>query len=142
MATTERTLSEFLQHSGRLLDEIDEGEIELRRRSGEDLVLMTASQREALHVLAGAFVAASRDPEIAGTVLPWLRLLSPDSRLLGLEELRAIAGVALETGRLGRLVETLRAWEATALATWDAQRNRERLGYDEDTPVPLARPRA
>ena len=74
MPAVGRTLSEFLQHSGRMLVEIEQGEIELRRRGGEDLVLMTASHREALHLLARSFLVASRDAEAAGVVLPWLEM--------------------------------------------------------------------
>lgn len=142
MAAKERTLSEFLQHSGRLLPAVEEGELVLRRRGGEDLVLMTASQREALHILSRAFLSAARDDlKLAATVLPWLELLPPASRRACLQELRQVAVVALETGRLPRLAEALHAWRATALATWDEQRNRERHGYDEDAPIELEQPR-
>lgn len=99
---------------------------------------MSATER----TLSELLQHSSREPGIVGEVLPWLGLLAPGSRTACLEELRAIAGVAFESGRLGRLVETLRAWEATALATWDEQRNRERLGYDDDAAVGLARPRS
>jgi len=141
MAVGEWTLSEFLQYSGRLLAELDDGEIILRRRNGEDLVLMTASQREALRTLSRTFLGvAGSDEQGTADVMPWLRLLSPTDRQVCLEELRNIAGVVLEMGRLGRLVESLAAWEATALATWDDERNRERQGFREDAPGPLERP--
>lgn len=142
MAITERTLSEFLQHSGRVLPALEEGEIVLRRRDGEDLVLMKASQREALYTLSRAFLALIGDEADAATaVLPWLRLLTPEDRRVCQQELRDIAAVALNTGGVGRLAECLRTWEATALATWDDQRNHERAGYDEDAPLALGRPR-
>lgn len=142
MAAKERTLSEFLQHSGRLMPAVEEGELVLRRRGGEDLVLMTASQREALHILSRTFLTAVPDDlAVATTVLPWLELLPPASRRACLEELRQVAAVALDTGRLGRLAEVLSSWRATALSTWDEQRNRERQGYDEDAPITLERPR-
>ena len=141
MAANERTLSEFLQHSGRLLRELEEGEVVLRRRHGEDLVLMTASQREALHTLSRTFLTViGSDPEASAEVLPWLRLLAPQDRQPCMEEVRDIAAVALDTGRVGRLAESLRAWEATALAAWDAELNRQRTGYEEDAPLPLDRP--
>lgn len=141
MAVNAWTLSEFLQHSGRLLAELDEGEIILRRRNGEDLVLMTASQREVLRTLSRTFLAVvSSDAVGSAEVLPWLRLLSSNDRRACLEELRDIAAVVLETGHLGRLVESLAAWEATALATWDDARNRERQVYGEEVPGLLERP--
>ncbi|MEA2640143.1 MAG: hypothetical protein QOF51_1537 [Chloroflexota bacterium] len=139
----ERTLSEFLQHSGRLLQELEEGEIVLRRRGGESLVLMTASQRETLHALSRTFLLMIGDDiHAAERVLPWLGLLSAADRALCLAKLRAIAAIALDTGRLGRLTDTLDGWEATALAAWDAQQHRDRAGYDEDAPLTLERPSA
>jgi hypothetical protein len=141
VAIPERTLTDFLQHSGRLLPELREGEILLRRRDGEDLVLMTVSQRTALQTLARTFLTLTRaDEPVAHTILYWLPLLAPADRQACLEELHGVAAAALESGRLGHLVEMLQAWEATALATWDAERNRERIGYEEDAPVELHRP--
>jgi hypothetical protein len=141
MAIPERTLTDFLQHSGRFLPELQEGEIVLRRRDGEDLVLMTAGQRSALQTLARTFLTLAReDDAVVRTILGWLPLLSPADRQVCLDELHTVAAAALDSGRLGMLVETLHAWEATALATWDAERNRERTGYEDDAPLELPRP--
>jgi len=46
MPVGERTLSEFLQHSGQVLPDLAEGEVLLHRRDGEDLILMTRRQSE------------------------------------------------------------------------------------------------
>jgi hypothetical protein len=48
VAVSERTLSALLQHSGRVLSDLAEGGIALHRRDGEDLVLMTHRESEAV----------------------------------------------------------------------------------------------
>jgi hypothetical protein len=143
MSTRERTLSEFLQHSGRILPELAAGQVLLRRRDGEDLVVMTRGQYEAvatvLRTLAGA---VNGSPDAAEGVLPWLAFLSAADREACLRELGQVAAAALATGQLGHLRDALYAWEATGLAAWDEQRNRDRAGYAADEPVLLARPGA
>ena len=141
MAVGERTLSEFLQHSGRVLPELAAGEVVLRRRDGEDLVLMTRRQREALNTMLRTFVvAAPDDVTAASATLWWLSLLDPEDQQACLRDLRQATTVALATGRLAQLAETLYGWEATALAVWDERRNGDRPGYDEWAPVVVPRP--
>jgi hypothetical protein len=143
MPTAERTLSEFLQHSGRVMPEIEEGEVVLRRREGDDLVLMTRRQSEALHTTAQIFFAlAAGGPPAVEAIIPWINLLDAADRALFFRELREVGAAALQSGRLSRLAEVLYSWEATALAVWDEKRNRERLGLGdgEETPVDVPRP--
>jgi hypothetical protein len=141
MAVSERTLSEFLQHSGRVLPDLAEGEVLLHRRDGEDLVLMTRRQSEALStVLQAYFALSSGDGAAIRTVLPWLTFLPAEDQATCLRELREVGSAALHSGRLSRLDETLYAWEATGLAAWDAQRRRDMgRGLPED-PIDVARP--
>ncbi len=138
----ERTLSEFLQHSGRLLPDLEEGEVILRRRDGEDLVLMTASQSEALHSLARTFLTTVGDNDLdaAARALPWIDLLSDEDQRRCVDELRAVTSISLDSGRIGRLAATFRAWEASALAAWDERENAGRTGYSIDSPLGLDRP--
>lgn len=137
----ESTLSEFLQHSGRVLSDLEEGEILLHRRDGEDLVLMTRRQSEALRATTEAFFALSTGQHAAvEAVLPWLVFLSPPDREACIRELRNVGAASLQTGQLSRLAETLCAWEASALAAWDERRYRERLGEPTEGPVDLPRP--
>ena len=141
MARRESTLSDFLQHSGRVLPDIEEGEILLHRRDGEDLVLTTRRQSEALRTTAAAFFALSTGHHSAiEVVLPWITFLTASDRDACIRELRDVGAASLETGRLSRLAETLYAWEASALAAWDELRNRERLGQQLEAPVDLPRP--
>lgn len=141
VAVSERTLSEFLQHSGRVLSELAEGEIILHRRDGEDLVLMTRRQSEAVDtVLRAYFALSSGDGEAVRVVLPWLAFLSAEDRAACLRELRDVGAAAVHSGRLGRLVDVLYAWEATGLAAWDVQRLHEREWHALEEPVDVQRP--
>lgn len=147
MATT-RTLTEFLQHSGTILPEVERGEVVLRRRSGDAIVLIAQEHLRALEtslrVLAEAYRAGQPDeqqeqPRREWFALPWMSLLHPDDQRACLDELTTTALAAVESGRLATLAETLAQWRATALATWDADRQRGRE-YGLDEPLPLARP--
>jgi hypothetical protein len=144
MAIREHTLSAFLQHSGRVLSGLGEGEILLRRRDGDDLIVMTRGQNDALgttlRALAGV-VSGGMDRAMA--ILPWLEFLSPEDRLACLHELGQVASAVVASGRLTQLEETLYEWEATGLAAWDERRLRERADDDQvaqNQPVALPRP--
>src|SRR5262249_17767667 len=100
LAVSERTLSEFLQHSGRIWPGLPTGEVELRRRDGEDLVAMTRGQNDALGTVLRLFVAlGTADDRAAETVLPWLAFLSEADRAACLRELGQTATAAVVTGR-------------------------------------------
>ncbi len=144
MTTTEHTLTEFLQHSGRVLAQMERGGVVLRRRDGEDLVVITRGQSEALNetvrALAGV-VLASEDRLTA--ILPELSFLSAADQIACLRELSEVASAAVATGELHHLEETLAQWKATNLAAWDEKRLRERTDYADylvEDPQPLERP--
>ena len=141
----DRTLTDFLQHSGDVLPDVERGEVRLRRRGGEDLVLVSGRHWDLLgdsirvlaedaHLRAASPLAAER------FALGWLNLLEPGDRSACVEELRRAALAAVETGRLSDLEDTVEGWRATALATWDDNQNRERQGYTNDAVQPLPRP--
>ncbi|HEX5415838.1 MAG TPA: hypothetical protein VFZ25_09230 [Chloroflexota bacterium] len=113
----------------------------LHRRDGDDIVLMTQRQSDALRETLLAFFALSTgEPHAVEAIFPWLVFLSPRDRDACFRELRETGAMALRTGQLNRLAETIYAWEATALACWDDQRQRERQGADVDDPIDLPRP--
>lgn len=151
------TLTDFLQHSGRLLPEVERGGVVLRRRDGQDLMLMTRGQSQALgdavRVLAGAVLALlDRDATASVTtatsqrvlsLFPWMEYLSPGDRTACVKEIGEVASAAVATGRTDRLEELLAEWRASGLAAWDEKRLRERDDRDEyqlDEPVELSRP--
>lgn len=138
-----RTLTDFLQHSGDVLPEVDRGEVRLRRRGADDLVLVSGRHWDRLvdsvRVIAeDAHLPAT--PAAQPFATGWIRLLRPDDRAACVEELRRTLVAVLATGRLADLDEAVEAWRATALATWDDERNRQRPGYADDDVLPLARP--
>lgn len=147
MATT-RTLTEFLQHSGTILPEVERGEVVLRRRSGDEIVLIAEQHLRALEaslrVLAEAYRAGQpgeqqAPPRREWFALPWMSLLHPDDQRACLDELTMTALAAVESGKFAALAETLAQWRATALATWDADRQHD-PSYGADEPLPLERP--
>src|SRR5690348_2591751 len=112
-------LSEFLQHSGRVLPELDDGDLILHRRDGEDVVMMTLRHDRALRTTTRTFFALSTgDPHAVEVVLPWIVFLTLADRAECIRELLEVGAAALQSGRLGALADTLYAWEATALAAW------------------------
>ncbi len=145
MPITEFTLTDFLQHSGQILPRVAEGEVVLHRRDGEDLILTTSTQMEALQATLRAFMSITDGrPERAGTVFPWFAFLEPADQLECLRELREGANATMLTGRLSELEEIIDEWRATGLATWDEKRLRARgdaQAHEATEPTPLARPR-
>jgi prevent-host-death family protein len=141
----DRTLTDFLQHSGDVLPEVERGEVRLRRRGADDLVLVSGRHWDRLsdmiRILAeDAHLRAASPSAPERFAVGWLGLLGPDDRATCIEELRRATLAAFESGRLADLENAVDGWRATALATWDDEQNRNRAGYSEDAVVPLARP--
>jgi hypothetical protein len=127
MAIAHHSLSRFLQHSGDLFAEIEDGEVLLKRRDGPDLAIMTFAQATALANTLRVLVA----PDNAISVLPWLSYLGSEGIDACLNELREVGPAAAATGELRRLEETLHQWYATALACWDERLLGRRADYKE-----------
>lgn len=101
-----RTLSDFLRRSGDVLEDLDDGDVVLRRRDGDDVVLTTVPRdralRDASRLVAGVLVEALEEPRLrarladaAGRSAPWLDLVDPARR----------------TDLLLRIARALRTWE-------------------------------
>jgi hypothetical protein len=144
MPITETTLSDFLQHSGKVLPSVASGEVLLRRRDGDDLILATSKQLEALQTVLRAFISiADGGRERVKTVFPWFGFLQSDDQQEFLRELSRAADATIITGRLSELEEIIDEWRATALAVWDDTRLRARGDadtYRRTDPRPLPRP--
>jgi hypothetical protein len=144
------TLTDFLQHSGRILAEVEQGEIVLRRRVGDDLVMLTRRHWEALSESFLALAEAYRQTQVEKRpddtraplrfALPWMSLLTPDDQTACIDEVTKATVVALDTGKLADLATVIAQWRATALATWDDQNNRNHPEHWLDEPQPLRRP--
>src|SRR5712691_8882939 len=141
MATTtsERTLSEFLQHSGRLLPEIEQRDLILRRRNGEDVVVSSKRHRDALQTTLALLLRVASGGNVADAI-PWFGFLSNHDQESCLKEIFEATNGGLSTGQLSVLGDVLSAWQATALANWD-DRQRQLSGIEDvDEPLPLSRP--
>lgn len=148
MPVAERTLTEFLQHSGRVLPEVERGEVLLRRRDGDSLVLISQRHWEALVKGCTTVAEAALDlqshcqcppsPRAGEFAHSWLSLLSAQDRRECLGEISQALVAALEDGKFEALANTLAQWRATALATWDDAQKPE--GYWEGAPVDVKRP--
>lgn len=138
MAVKEHTFSKFLQHSGEILPELAHGPVTLRRRDGEDLLVLSVPQgewwRQATEVIVDG---ASHDPAAMNT---WLVLLPPETRRQCLHDLSRALKMTFSLGQFEILRDELYAWEATALAVWDESRHRERPEYDAVELSGLPRP--
>src|SRR5712692_10004638 len=124
------TLTEFLQHSGRFIHQVDDGEIFLRRRDGDDLVLVSRPHWDALSDSLTAMVAAYQRlclvdeqaaRQVVSAAIPWISLLAPADQIACLDELSQATIGGLQFGRLSYLAALLAQWRATALASWDEQ---------------------
>jgi hypothetical protein len=151
MTTTDAppTLTDFLQHSGRVLTGVEEGEVILRRREGDDLVLLShrhwKALTDSLRALAEAYDGMAGRGQPANRrrtwfALPWMSLLTEEDQAACVAELSHTAIAAIESGKLDDLSTVLAQWKATALATWDDERRRDRQGQTVDDPRPLPRP--
>lgn len=119
------TLTHMLRNSGEVLAEVEQRDVVLRRRDGEDLFLGLKSReesvRDALGVLARILVAASVNPEtrqhVAATVavsLPWTTFLPADERAEFFEALTSTAAACVEIDAFEPLAHLIEGWRATA----------------------------
>ncbi|MGH2364107.1 MAG: hypothetical protein ACRDHX_05575 [Chloroflexota bacterium] len=137
--TTEKTLSEFLQHSGRLLPGIEQRDLILRRRDGDDVVISSKRYWDALRTTLSLLLRLASGGNVADAI-PWFGFLSKPDQTACLREVFEATNGGLETGQLGVLGDVLYAWQATALANWD-DRQRQLAGVDGvDDPRSLPRP--
>lgn len=148
MPIAERTLTDFLQHSGRILPEVERGELKLRRRNGDSLVVLSERYWQALLTSFVTLAQAMRDIQdrchcppkegVGEFALSWLSFLNEPERQECIRELSLAVVAAFEDGRFEDLTDTLAQWRATALATWDdAQKFQD---YWESAPVEVGRP--
>lgn len=125
VSLAEHTFTHMLRNSGEVLAEVEQRDVVLRRRDGEDLFLGLRSReesvRDALGVLARILLAASIDPETRwrvvgalGASLPWTTFLPDDERAEFFEALTATAAACVEVDMFEPLARLIEGWRATA----------------------------
>ncbi|WP_426625595.1 prevent-host-death protein [Leifsonia sp. McL0607] len=138
--------SDLSRHSTRVFAAAEAHPVEVTRRDGEDLVLMSkreASAREGLLQLAATLIGVATDTrgslaERMSAALPWMLALNPEDRAACADELLDAARASFSTGEAHLAVAALRSWRetATALAAGLGELSVEWI----DTGLPVARP--
>lgn len=123
MRVTEHTFSDLLRHPKDVTDDVEDGDVLLRRRDEPDLRL-TRADREAHR--AEAFSALGRamrnlavhNPAALSDALadafPWLEFLPAGDRRLFLDEFSRVVTAAAAVDNYEPLTQLVREWRATA----------------------------
>jgi hypothetical protein len=151
MAIGERSLSYMLRNSGAVLDEVEQRDIIIQRRDGEDLYLALSSRergiRDSLGVLAGFVRAALHDESTRAVVvkwladdLPWTSFLPEDDRELFLVDFARTSAACVDADTYEPLVRALDGWKATAEAYANPGVLKLLTSAHRGSSIPLSRP--
>jgi dsDNA-binding SOS-regulon protein len=116
--------SELSRHSTRVFAAAEDRPVEVTRRDGEDLVLMSkreASARDGLLELAATLIGVATDTrgslaDRMSSALPWMLALSPADRVTCANELLDAARASFSTGQAHLAVAEMTSWRETATA--------------------------
>lgn len=123
MRVTERPFSDLLRRPKEVTNDVEEGDVLLRRRDEPDLRLSRAD-RDAER--AAAFAALGRTfrnlavhspkalADALGDAFPWLEFLPVQDRRAFVEEFSRVVVAAAELDNYAPLVQLTREWRATA----------------------------
>lgn len=125
MALAEHSLTHMLRNSGDVLAELDEHDVVIRRRDGEDLYISVRSRegslQEALHVLGILLASLTDEPDIARRIvdamadsLPWTSFLPEPERAEFLADLARVSAACVELQSYEPLGHVINSWRATA----------------------------
>lgn len=117
--------SELSRNPAAVFAAAEDGPVDVTRRDGEDLVLMSASraagERQALSI-AAELVAASTSQDGRALVdrlrqpFPWLEFLAPEDRERFTREIVDVTRACASVGEYSRLLAAFSAWHSTAEA--------------------------
>lgn len=149
MTTAEATFTDFLRNPRAITDRVADGDVVLRRRDDEDLVLTTAAramaEAESLEVVSRLIAGALEDAVVRGRIaerapLPWTRFLPEVERAQFYEELFACVIGSLEIKTMVPVARLLDEWRATAAVHADPELAARLRRPITDDGGPLARP--
>ncbi len=124
----ERTWSDFLREPTSVTEEVEQADIVLRRRDGEDLYLLTQKRQSAIQetfmivsrmLASAAGDAALRRKLAIEPAMPWLRFLSAADRAQFAQEFLETAVASAELGTFQPLTTLIGEWRNTALVRAD-----------------------
>lgn len=123
MRVTEHSFSDLLRHPKDVTDDVEDGDVLLRRRDEPDLRLSRAD-READRALAFAALGrairnlALHNPAALSDSLadafPWIEFLPVRDRRLFVDEFSRVVTAATAVDNYGPLTQLVREWQATA----------------------------
>lgn len=149
MRVVERPFSDLLRRPKEVTDEVENGDVLLRRRDEPDLRLTRADREvERAHTFSAIGRAlrnlAVHNPAALADALtdafPWVEFLPPTERGLFVDEFSRVVSAAASVDNFEPLSQLLREWSATAEIHADpklARRLRRALDADGDA---VARP--
>jgi len=116
--------SELSRDSVRVFAAAEDQPVEVTRRDGEDLVLMSKSEaaaRDNLLQLAATLIGVATDnrgtlAERMSDALPWMLALSPEDRITCANDLLEAARASFSTGQAHLAVAEMTSWRETATA--------------------------
>jgi PHD/YefM family antitoxin component YafN of YafNO toxin-antitoxin module len=116
--------SDLSRHSSAVFEAAEEHPVDVTRRDGDDLVLMSKSEanaREQLLYFAAQLIAAATDDQgsLADRMadrFPWMLALGTDDRTQCAKDLVDAARASFATGQSHLAVAELTAWKETATA--------------------------
>ncbi|NJI60401.1 prevent-host-death protein [Microbacterium oxydans] len=141
LRTTTRRSSDLSKHSADVFAEAEDHTVQITRRDGEPLVLMSqreADARAALLQFAADLITVTLDEE--GTLasrmadrFPWMLALSDTDQATCARDLVDAARASFATGQPHRAIAELTSWRetATAIAAGLSARPAEWLDHDE-----------
>ena len=116
--------SELSRRSARVFEAAEQQPVDVTRRDGEDLVLMSkreAAARDQLLQIAAQLIAVATDTD--GTLaermadrFPWMLALSPEDQAVCAQELLRSARASFATSQAHLAIAAMTAWESTAEA--------------------------
>lgn len=116
--------SDLSRHAPRVFAAAEENPVDVTRRDGEDMVLMTrreADSREQLLQIAAQLIAVATDDR--GTLaermadrFPWMLALGEKDRSTCAKDLLEAARASFATGQSHRAIAEMTAWRETAVA--------------------------
>lgn len=150
MRVVEHAFSDLLRHPKNVTDDVDDGDVLLRRRDEPDLRLSLADREvhraEAFSALGRALRnLAAHNPDVLSDALadafPWLEFLPARDRRLFVDEFSRVIIAAAAIDSYEPLSRLVREWRATAEVHADpklARRLRRPLDATGDVVVPPA----
>lgn len=135
--------SELSRNATRVFAAAEDQPVEVTRRDGEDLVLMSkreAAARQELLQLAATLIGVATDTrgtlaERMAAALPWMLALSPEDQVTCADDLVRAARASFSTGQAHLAIAEMNSWLETASAIAAGLGSTRVEWLDADIPV-------